>query len=75
MNARTGTRPQQPRRPYPYMLQQWFDQSVGNSRYNALQVTVNNIQPWSYVPGRLYVVAYKRRRLQAGCKLRITKPV
>ena len=30
----------QARRPYPYMLQQWFDQSVGNSRYNALQVTV-----------------------------------
>ena len=30
----------QPRRPYPYMLQQWFDQSVGNSRYNALQVTL-----------------------------------
>ena len=26
---------------YPYMLQQWFDQSVGDSRYNALQVTVN----------------------------------
>jgi outer membrane receptor protein involved in Fe transport len=31
----------QTRRPYPYMLQQWFDQSVGNSRYNALQVTLN----------------------------------
>ncbi len=31
----------QPRRPYPYMQQQWFDQSVGNSRYNALQVTLN----------------------------------
>jgi hypothetical protein len=31
----------QARRPYPYMLQQWFDQSVGNSRYNALQVSVN----------------------------------
>ncbi len=30
----------QARRPYPYMLQQWFDQSVGNSRYNAMQVTV-----------------------------------
>jgi len=29
------------RRPYPYMLQEWFDQSVGNSRYNSLQVTVN----------------------------------
>jgi hypothetical protein len=31
----------QARRPYPYMQQQWFDQSVGNSRYNALQVTLN----------------------------------
>jgi len=31
----------QSRRPYPYMLQQWFDQSVGDSRYNALQVTLS----------------------------------
>ena len=31
----------QARRPYPYMQEQWFDQSVGDSRYNALQVTVN----------------------------------
>ncbi|MBV9268222.1 MAG: carboxypeptidase regulatory-like domain-containing protein, partial [Acidobacteriaceae bacterium] len=31
----------QDRQPFPYMLPQWFDQSVGNSRYNALQVTVN----------------------------------
>ncbi len=30
-----------PRQPYPYMLPQWFDQSVGGSRYNALQVAVN----------------------------------
>jgi Carboxypeptidase regulatory-like domain len=30
----------QSRRPYPYMLQQWFDQSVGVSSYNAMQVTV-----------------------------------
>jgi hypothetical protein len=29
------------RRPYPYMQQQWFDQSVGDSRYNAMQVTVS----------------------------------
>jgi hypothetical protein len=36
-----GPGPVQARRPYPYMLQQWFDQSVGNSRYNALQVTLN----------------------------------
>jgi hypothetical protein len=31
----------QSRRPYPYMLQEWLDQSVGDSRYNALQVTLN----------------------------------
>jgi len=31
----------QTRRPYTYMQQQWFDQSVGDSRYNALQVTFN----------------------------------
>ena len=31
----------QARQPFPYMLPQWFDQSVGNSRYNALQVTYN----------------------------------
>lgn len=31
----------QSRRPYPYMQQQWFDQSAGNSRYNSLQVTLN----------------------------------
>jgi hypothetical protein len=29
------------RQPFPYMLPQWFDQSVGSSRYNALQVSVN----------------------------------
>jgi hypothetical protein len=31
----------QSRRPFPYMMEQWFDQSVGDSRYNALQVTLN----------------------------------
>jgi hypothetical protein len=31
----------QSRRPYPYMLQQWFDQSVGVSDYKAMQITVN----------------------------------
>jgi hypothetical protein len=30
-----------PRQPFPYMLPQWFDQSVGASRYNALQVSFN----------------------------------
>jgi outer membrane receptor protein involved in Fe transport len=29
------------RQPFPYMLPQWFDQSTGNSRYNALQVSLN----------------------------------
>jgi hypothetical protein len=36
-----GPGPIAPRQPFPYMLPQWFDQSVGNSRYNALQVSVN----------------------------------
>jgi hypothetical protein len=31
----------QDRRPFPYMQEQWFDQSVGDSRYNAMQVTLN----------------------------------
>jgi len=30
-----------PRQPFPYMLPQWFDQSVGSSNYNALQISVN----------------------------------
>ena len=36
-----GSGPVAPRQPFPYMLPQWFDQSVGASRYNALQVSVN----------------------------------
>jgi hypothetical protein len=36
-----GPGPVAPRQPFPYMLPQWFDQSVGASRYNALQVSVN----------------------------------
>lgn len=36
-----GAGPVTPRQPFPYMLPQWFDQSVGASRYNALQVSVN----------------------------------
>ncbi|MGA2185713.1 MAG: carboxypeptidase regulatory-like domain-containing protein [Bryobacteraceae bacterium] len=39
--ATPGPGPSTPRQPYPYMFPQWFDQSVGNSRYNALQVSVN----------------------------------
>jgi hypothetical protein len=44
----------QSRRPYPYMLQQWFDQSVGSSRYNALQVTLNERN----IHGVGFLVAY-----------------
>jgi len=38
--AAPGPGPVSPRQPFPYMLPQWFDQSVGASRYNALQVSV-----------------------------------
>jgi hypothetical protein len=38
--ATPGPGPVSPRQPFPYMLPQWFDQSVGASRYNALQVSV-----------------------------------
>ncbi len=56
----------QTRRPYPYMQQQWFDQSVGNSRYNALQVTVNKRASH----GVTYLVAYTlSRSLEDGCGL------
>jgi len=36
-----GPGPVAPRQPFPYMLPQWFDQSDGAGRYNALQVSVN----------------------------------
>jgi len=56
----------QSRRPYPYMLQQWFDQSVGNSRYNALQVTVTK-RP---VHGLSFLAAYTLSHSDAdGCNL------
>lgn len=42
------------RQPFPYMLPQWFDQSVGNSRYNALQVSVNK----RLSHGMTFLVAY-----------------
>ncbi len=38
--ALPGPGPVSPRQPFPYMLPQWFDQSVGSSRYNALQVSI-----------------------------------
>jgi hypothetical protein len=56
----------QARRPYPYMLQQWFDQSVGNSRYNALQVTFTK-RP---THGVSLLVAYTlSKNTGDGCKL------
>jgi hypothetical protein len=39
--ATPGPGPVAERQPFPYMLPQWFDQSDGASRYNALQVSVN----------------------------------
>jgi hypothetical protein len=56
----------QARRPYPYMLQQWFDQSVGDSRYNALQVTVRE----SATHGVTFLAAYTLSQSNAdGCNL------
>jgi hypothetical protein len=56
----------QARRPYPYMLQQWFDQSVGNSRYNALQVTLNERN----IHGVGFLVAYTLAHSNSdGCGL------
>ena len=56
----------QDRRPYPYMQQQWFDQSVGNSRYNALQITVNKRASH----GVTYLVAYTLSHSNSdGCGL------
>lgn len=57
---------QQARRPYPYMQPQWFDQSVGDSRYNALQVTVT--QRASH--GITFLAAYTLSHSNAdGCNL------
>jgi hypothetical protein len=56
----------QSRRPYPYMQQQWFDQSVGNSRYNALQVTLNE----RAIHGVGFLVAYTLAHVNSdGCGL------
>ena len=61
-----GAGDQQSRRPYPYMLQQWFDQSVGNSRYNALQVTLQD----HATHGVTFLVAYTLSHADAdGCNL------
>lgn len=56
----------QSRRPYPYMLQQWFDQSAGDSRYNALQVTFNKRTSH----GLSFLAAYTLSHSNAdGCNL------
>jgi hypothetical protein len=56
----------QARRPFPYMLQQWFDQSVGNSRYNALQVSVQERS----AHGVTFLAAYTLSKSNAdGCNL------
>lgn len=56
----------QTRRPYPYMLQQWLDQSVGDSRYNALQVTVQEHS----AHGVTFLAAYTLSKSNAdGCNL------
>ena len=61
-----GPGDQQARRPYPYMLQQWFDQSVGDSRYNALQVTVQEHANH----GVTFLAAYTLSHANAdGCNL------
>lgn len=61
-----GPGSQQARRPYPYMLQQWFDQSVGNSRYNAMQVTVQE----RATHGITFLAAYTLSHSNAdGCNL------
>ena len=61
-----GPGDQQSRRPYPYMLQQWFDQSVGDSRYNALQVTVQE----HAAHGVTFLASYTLSQSNAdGCNL------
>ena len=56
----------QDRRPFPYMQEQWFDQSVGDSRYNAMQVTLNE----RGVHGVGFLVAYTVAHSNSdGCNL------
>jgi hypothetical protein len=61
-----GSGNQQARRPFPYMQPQWFDQSVGDSRYNALQVTVQQ----RAAHGVTFLAAYTLSKSNAdGCNL------
>ncbi len=54
------------RQPFPYMYPQWFDQSVGNSHYNALQVSLNKRSK----NGLQFLVAYTlSRSIDDGCSL------
>lgn len=54
------------RQPFPYMYPQWFDQSVGNSRYNALQVSYNQ-RP---THGLAFLVSYTlSKSMDDGCSL------
>lgn len=54
------------RRPFPYMLPQWFDQSVGDSRYDALQVTFKKLPSH----GVSLLVAYTlAENTDDGCEL------
>jgi len=56
----------QANRPYPYMLGQWFDQSVGKSAYNALQVSATE-RP---THGITFLVSYTLAHSNAdGCNL------
>ena len=54
------------RQPFPYMLPQWFDQSVGNSRYNALQVSANK----RLSKGMTFLISYTlSKSIDDGCSL------
>ena len=54
------------RQPFPYMYPQWFDQSVGNSHYNALQVAFNKRLSHNLA----YLVSYTlSRSIEDGCSL------
>lgn len=67
MNTPTpGPGSESSRQPYPYMLPQWFDQSAGDSRYNALQVTATE-HP---THGVNFLVSYTLSHSNAdGCNL------
>ncbi len=64
--AQPGPGDPKERQPFPYMLPQWFDQSAGNSRYNAMQVTVNK----RMTHGITFLVAYTlSHSIDDGCAL------